>query len=64
MKSKEQLDSFVDYCEQHGELRFFQALLQWTNENVRRADFIATVDWGVNEEGKQEMINLKDTFYD
>ena len=31
----ETLKSFVEFCEEHPELRFWQALFAWTGEDIR-----------------------------
>ena len=33
MKSKKQLNSFIKYCENHKEERFWQALTNWSKYN-------------------------------
>lgn len=54
MKSKKQLDSFIDFCREYPELRFWQALRAWSE-----ADYIF---WkGVDLKDGSEKI--EDTFY-
>lgn len=53
MRSQPTLDEFVKYCEEHPELRFWQALRGWSG-----ADYI------MQGEGLMEGdLKLKDTFY-
>lgn len=55
MKSKKLLDSFVKYCEEHRELRFWQALRNWCGWN-----FIYVSKKLFEGDGFDE---LEDTFY-
>lgn len=52
-KNKELLESFTDYCAEHGELRFWQALRAWAG-----VGYIFTAD-----EMPEDMSKLTDTFY-
>lgn len=56
MKSKKTLDSFVTYCENHPEERFWQALRNWSGSSFIL--FSANYDL---ETGRFE--GIEDTFY-
>lgn len=66
MKSEHMLKSFSEYCYAHPELRFWQALRNWTAENVDAdVNYILVapaqyLDVGSDEEAIQL---LRDTFY-
>lgn len=63
MKSKKQLDSFVEYCTAHPEERFWQALRNWTRETINpNANFILTAE--IDRNNIVGYRNLRDTFYD
>lgn len=50
-KNQKQLSSFVEYCLEHPELRFWQALINWAGFNISRVD--------VNK----NKVEYKDLFY-
>jgi hypothetical protein len=53
-RNSEVLQSFVDYCQAHPDLRFWQALRNWSGQHfVLVADFSAFPGWD----------NVRDTFY-
>ena len=66
-KNKKMIASFAQYCCSHPEQRFFQALRNWTRENID-ADcnyiFIGPDYFGEDDMTDEMSINsLKDTFY-
>ena len=61
-KNKQRLNRFVKFCEEHPELRFWQALLEWTKQEYKiDIDFILTAKIG--EENISRYKDLLDTFY-
>ena len=58
-KNEDQLDGLVDYCGKHPELRFWQALRNWSGYGfILKADALDVCDGeGLYYEG------LDDTFY-
>ncbi len=45
-KNKTQLESFVKYCEEYPEQRFFQALRNWNQIEHPEQNFILTAEVG------------------
>lgn len=58
MKSKELLNDFTKYCQEHPEERFWQALRNWSG-----ADFLMYWDNKEFDEKEADRMGLKDTFY-
>ena len=57
--------SFVGYCIEHPEQRFFQALRNWVQENIDadcNSILIAPQFWALLE-AELSIKNLRDTFY-
>jgi hypothetical protein len=63
MKSKQMLDSFLGFCIAHPELRFWQALAQWseTPHLVAMTDF--DYEMFNHEYIKKRNVKIRDTFY-
>ena len=62
MKNKKLLDSFVKYCTEHPEERFWQALRNWARESNPKIQFILTAS-ALSIGEKMEFTNIRDTFY-
>lgn len=61
MKSKKVLNSFIKYCEKNPDLRFWQALRNWS-----KYEFILGATKNnkkIKSDNIQEMYDLEDTFY-
>jgi len=54
MKSKEQLDSFIKYCKEHPEYRFWQSIRNWSGYLFIYGEYY-------NEDVDDNV--LEDTFY-
>lgn len=57
-KNKTQLDSFVEYCTEHPEMRFWQALRNWSGRHFILASYYAPHDDLFNTGS-----SIEDTYY-
>ena len=62
-KNKTQLASFVKYCKEHPEERFWQAIRNWSKSTFNpRIQYVLTAELDIND--PKGYRNLRDTFYD
>jgi len=63
LKSEKNLMSFLKYCQEHPEHRFWQALRNWNQEKNPKEHFILTGEMNDIDTNDEMWKNLDDTFY-